>query len=51
MDDLGQRLINDRAAVIQRRQLADELEQEAKKLRREADEIERLSELSRLPRF
>lgn len=50
MDELGQRLINDRAAILERRQRASELEKEAGRLRREADEIERISELSRLQR-
>lgn len=47
MDQLGQRIINDQAAIRQRRDRANELELEAARLRREADEIERLMELAR----
>lgn len=47
MDTLGERIINDRAAVKQRRDRADDLEREAQRLRREADEIERLLENAR----
>lgn len=47
MDDLGQRLIRDRYLIEAKRQRAGELKQEAEILLREADEIERLSELAR----
>lgn len=49
MDNLGERIINDRAAIKQRRDRANEMEIEARRLRRETDEIERLLDLARGP--
>lgn len=48
MDKLGERLIRDRDLVAEKRSLADDFERKAKRLRSEADEIERLAELARL---
>lgn len=50
MDKLGERLIRDREKILDLRTRADQAEVTARKLRREADEIERLSELSRFER-
>lgn len=47
MDKLGQRIEKDRAAINRKRRSADNYEETAKRLRREADEIERLLELAR----
>jgi len=47
MDELGERIIRDKATVLEKHKLADELEKQAAHLRREADEIERLLELAR----
>lgn len=47
MDELGNRIIDDRDAARIKRALADKFEREAKQLRREADEIERLLEIAR----
>lgn len=48
MDQLGQRIIEDRAKVNELRSLARELEGRAKRARDQADEIERLLDLARL---
>lgn len=48
MDALGNRIIADRAQASFNRSRADELERQARKLRAEADEIERLLELARM---
>lgn len=50
MDQLGQRIVKDKAEAMQKRMEADRLEAQAKLLRRDAAEIERLLELARLPR-
>lgn len=50
MGKLGERLIRDREKILDLRTRADQAEVTARKLRREADEIERLSELSRFER-
>lgn len=50
MDELGQRIINDMAAIEARRKRAKDLEAEALRLRNEADEIERLLENARFER-
>lgn len=47
MDDLGKRLIRDWEVIAQKRARANELEKEARTLRQEADEIQRLAELAR----
>lgn len=47
MDKLGERLIRDRDQVSALRSLAADLEGTARRLRTEADEIERLAELAR----
>lgn len=50
MDDLGKRIVEDRAQIAFNRAKADELERQATKLRSDADEMERLLELARLQR-
>jgi hypothetical protein len=50
MDELGNRIIADKAQAAYNRAQADVLEKKAKALRQEADEIERLLELARLQR-
>lgn len=47
MDQLGQRIVKDKAEIMQKRMEADRLEARAQILRREAIEIERLMELAR----
>lgn len=47
MDKLGERLQRDRQLVMEKRMAAEKLEREARRLRREADEIERVAELAR----
>jgi len=47
MDQLGQRIIRDKAEAMQKRMEADRLEAQAKILRRDADEITRLLEMAR----
>lgn len=47
MDDLGKRIVADEAQISFNRTRADEFERQAKRLRQEADEIERLLELAR----
>lgn len=48
MDNLGNRIIADKGQAAFNRARADELERQARKLRSDADEIERLLELARL---
>lgn len=48
MDALGQRLIRDFDASALKRETAAKLERQARELRAEADEIDRLAELARL---
>lgn len=48
MDKLGQRIVRDKAEIMQKRMEADRLEARAKILRSEATELERLLELARL---
>jgi hypothetical protein len=50
MDELGQRIIRDTEAIAAKRDRASQLEAEARKLRRDADEMERLLELARFQR-
>lgn len=50
MDALGQRCISDRQFIESNRRRAASLEAEAKRLRDEAGEAERLLELARLQR-
>ncbi|MGY3581391.1 FtsZ-binding cell division protein ZapB [Bradyrhizobium sp. USDA 4341] len=47
MDQLGQRIVDDRATIRAKRLEADELEERARRLRQEADEMERLLQLAR----
>lgn len=47
MDRLGQRIVDDRSMIDFKRKQADILEREVAKLRRDANEIERLLELAR----
>ncbi len=47
MDELGKLLIHTRDEVVAKRRRADDLEREAKGLRQEADELERLADLAR----
>jgi hypothetical protein len=47
MDELGNRIVADEAQMAFNRSRADELERQARALRKEADEIERLLELAR----
>ena len=47
MDALGERLIADKKRAEELRRAADFCEREAARLRRQADEIERLAELAR----
>jgi hypothetical protein len=47
MDELGNRIIADEGQIAFNRAKADELERQARALRRDADEIERLLELAR----
>lgn len=47
IDTLGQRIVHDKAEIMQKRLEADRLEARALILRREASEIERLLELAR----
>lgn len=47
MDDLGKRIIADQAQIAHNRSTADELERQARVLRRQADEMERLLEDAR----
>lgn len=47
MDALGESLIRSRDRIRDKRTLADQLERRAKQLRQEADNEERISELSR----
>lgn len=47
MDDLGNRIIKDNAKIQCKRSEAYDLEKQAKLLREEADELERLLELAR----
>lgn len=49
-DALGARLIRDREESRQKRMRADRLEREARILRRQTDEIDRLAELARFER-
>jgi len=48
MDQLGQRIIEDTAKIQHLRGQAQDFEYEARKLRQEADEMERLLELARI---
>jgi hypothetical protein len=50
MDDLGNRIIADKAQIASNRTRADLLERQAKALRDEANEIERLLEQARFQR-
>lgn len=50
MDELGERIQHDRAEINAKNAEAERLEHRAKALRREADELERLLQLSRLRR-
>jgi hypothetical protein len=50
MDKLGQRIIRDTATIQRLRGEAQDHESEARKLRQEADELERLLELARFER-
>ncbi len=50
MDDLGKRIIADQAQIAFNRSKADELERQARVLRRQADEMERLLEDARRSR-
>lgn len=50
MDDLGQRIIEDTAKIQRLRGEAQDCESEARKLRQEADKMERLLELARTER-
>ncbi len=47
MDALGNRIVADEAQIAFNRSKADELERQARALRRDADEIEWLLELAR----
>lgn len=47
MDKLGERIIQDQSEVAKKRSEANQLELQAARLRREADEIERLLNLAR----
>ena len=47
MDKLGDRIVADQAQISFNRTRADEFERQAKRLREEANEIERLLELAR----
>lgn len=47
MDRLGQRIVEDTAKIQLLREQAADCESKARKLRREADEMERLLELAR----
>lgn len=48
MDKLGQRIIDDTAEIQRMRGEAQDHESEARRLRQEADEMERLLELARI---
>lgn len=48
MDELGQRIIRDRATILEKRREAYRLQAEAIRLRNEANEMERLLELARI---
>lgn len=50
MDHLGQRIIRDRETIVTKRAQADSYLLTAARLRREADEIERLLEQARIER-
>lgn len=50
MDELGERLMADQAEIIAKRSEAHRLRERAKRMEAEADEIERLMQLSRLQR-
>ena len=47
IDKLGNRIVEDHAAIVSKRKEAEQLEYNARKLRREADDIERLLETAR----
>lgn len=47
MDDLGKRLLRNRDEIAEKLARAERLESEAWKLRKEAEEIKRCSELAR----
>lgn len=48
MDKLGQRIIEDTATIQRLRGEAQDCESDARRLRQEADEMERLLELARI---
>lgn len=50
MDKLGQRIVDDTAKIQRLRGEAQDHESEARRLRQEADEMERFLELSRIER-
>lgn len=50
MDELGSRIAKDNAEIQRKRSEAYDLERQAKLLREEADELERLLELARFQR-